>query len=91
MAKLIYFVSLKSLHEKLKDCLLENPCKNSIIPSDMSGHVAVSRADAHQGEVEALNQEDLFNVERTNPNMSIVRVGIHQVDRPSKEIFFFWK
>ena len=25
MAKLIYFVSLKSLHEKLKDCLLENP------------------------------------------------------------------
>ena len=56
----------------------------------MPGHVAVSRADAHQGEVEALNQEDLLNVDGTNPNMSIVRVGIHQVDRPSKEIFFFF-
>ena len=58
----------------------------------MSGHVAVSRADAHQGEVEALNQEDLFNVERTNPNMSIVRVDIPQADRPSKEMFsYVWK
>ena len=57
----------------------------------MSGHVAVSRADAHQGEVEALNQEDLFYVERTNPNMSIVRVDIQQLDRTNKEMFlFFW-
>ena len=55
----------------------------------MSGHVAVSRAEAHQGEVEALNQEDLLNVDGTNPNMSIVRVDIPQADRPSKEIFFF--
>ena len=58
----------------------------------MSGHVAVSRADAHQGEVEALNQEDLLNVDGTNPNMSIVRVDIPQADRPSKEMFsYVWK
>ena len=58
----------------------------------MSGHVAVSRAEAHQGEVEALNQEDLLNVDGTNPNMSIVRVDIPQADRPSKEMFsYVWK
>ena len=58
----------------------------------MPGHVAVSRAEAHQGEVEALNQEDLLNVDGTNPNMSIVRVDIPQADRPSKEMFsYVWK
>ena len=58
----------------------------------MSGHVAVSRADAHQGEVEALNQEDLLNVDGTDLNMSIVRVDIPQADRPSKEMFsYVWK
>ena len=58
----------------------------------MPGHVAVSRAEAHQGEVEALNQEDLLNVDGTNPNMSIVRVDIPQADRPSNEMFsYVWK
>ena len=58
----------------------------------MPGHVAVGRAEAHQGEVEALNQEDLLNVDGTNPNMSIVRVDIPQADRPSKEMFsYVWK
>ena len=58
----------------------------------MPGHVAVSRAEAHQGEVEALNQEDLLNVDGTDPNMSIVRVDIPQADRPSKEMFsYVWK
>ena len=58
----------------------------------MPGHVAVSRAEAHQGEIEALNQEDLLNVDGTNPNMSIVRVDIPQADRPSKEMFsYVWK
>ena len=58
----------------------------------MPGHVAVGRAEAHQGEVKALNQEDLLNVDGTNPNMSIVRVDIPQADRPSKEMFsYVWK
>ena len=58
----------------------------------MPGHVAVGSAEAHQGEVKALNQEDLLNVDGTNPNMSIVRVDIPQADRPSKEMFsYVWK
>ena len=53
----------------------------------MSRHVAVSRAQGHQGEVEALNQEEFLNVDGANLNMSIVRVDIQQADRTSKKRF----
>ena len=54
----------------------------------MPGHVAVGRAEGHQGEVEALHQEELRNVDGTNLNVSIVRVDIQQPDRTRKKIFF---
>ena len=56
----------------------------------MPRHVAVGRAEGHQGEVEALNQEELLDVHGANLNMSIERVDIQQADRPSKKKDFLY-
>ena len=42
----------------------------------MSGHVAVYSTETHQEEVEALDPEELLDVDRTNSNVSIERIDV---------------
>ena len=53
-------------------------CAGCLLPADVSGHVAVHSAQPHQQEVEALDPEELLDVDRTNPDVAIEGIDFQE-------------
>ena len=71
---LIYWASELNKVTQMTPLLCQ--CAGCLLPADVSGHVAVHSAQPHQQEVEALDPEELNDVDRTNPNVPIERIDV---------------
>ena len=73
IAKLMYFVSLKSLILSMIISL-----KLMLrIPADMPSHVAIHSAHDHKDEVVALDTKELFQVDITDLNVPAIWINIY--------------